>query len=182
MGAFLNRFRIHISTILGCLSCSAGLAMGSFVPSMSTLYIAFSLPYAVGASLIYISSPITATYYFNKRKSIAVGIVTAGQGLGTMILGPALQALGGVLDWRNTFRVFSGLQALASLAGCLLGVYQEFSIADEQNESLSKKFRLNLSLLKNPSVLILITTAGAYGFSRRVSYVHLVRIVMILYR
>ena len=99
-----------------------------------------------------------------------------------MILGPALQALVGVLDWRNTFRVFSGLQALASLAGCLLGVNQEFSIADEQNESLSKKFRLNLSLLKNSSVLILITTAGAYGFSRMVPYVHLVRIVMILDR
>ena len=154
--------------------CAAGLAMGSFVPSIFTLYVAFSVPFAVGLSLIYISSPIIVTHYFIKRRSIALGLVTAGQGLGTMILGPTLQVLAEALEWRNTFRVFAGILALASLTGCFL--YQGKSSRNEHEESPSKNFELNLSLLKNPVLLILMLIRGLLGFSRLVPYVHLVSI------
>ena len=120
MGALLNRYGFRITSILGCLSCSVGLAMGSFVPAVVSLYMAFSIPFALGVSAIYVSAPIIVTRYFNKRRSIALGIVTSGQGLGTMILGPALRALVDVIDWRNTFRVFSGVLLLASLSGSFL--------------------------------------------------------------
>ena len=174
MGAFINRFGFRISTILGCLSCSAGLAMGSFVPNIVTFYVAFSLPFAVGLSLIYVSSPIVATHYFTKRRSIALGLVTAGQGLGTMILGPSLQALAGILDWRNTFRIHAGFLAFASMIGFFL--HQGISPPNEHGEATSKKFRLNLQLLKNPVLPILMLTRGVYGFCRVVPYVHLVSI------
>ena len=174
MSAFINRFGIRISTIFGCLSCSAGLAMGSFVPNIVTLYIAFSLPFAVGLCLIYVSSPIVATQYFIKRRSIALGLVTAGQGLGTMILGPSLQALADVLDWRNTFRILAGLLGLASLTGFFL--HKGTSPPNEHGEATSKKFRLNLQLLKNPVLPILMLTRGFFGFCRVVPYVHLVSI------
>ncbi|KAJ7330739.1 hypothetical protein OS493_021668 [Desmophyllum pertusum] len=58
MSALLNRFGFRITTILGCLSCSVGLTLGSFAPNIVIFYIACSLPFAVGASLIYVSSPI----------------------------------------------------------------------------------------------------------------------------
>jgi len=175
MGALLNRFGFRITSILGCLSCSVGLAMGSFVPTVVSLYMAFSLPFALGVSAIYVSAPIIVTRYFNKRRSIALGIVTSGQGLGTMILGPALRALVDVIDWRNTFRVFSGVLLLASLSGSFL--HQGTSSPNGHKAPPPKKFRLNLSLLKNRTVLTLITTAGAYAFSRMVPYVHLVSIM-----
>ncbi|KAJ7330741.1 hypothetical protein OS493_021670 [Desmophyllum pertusum] len=87
MSALLNRFGFRITTILGCLLCSVGLAAGSFAANIVILYIAFSLPFAVGLSFIYVSSPIIMTHYFTKRRSFALGLVTAGQGLGTMMLG-----------------------------------------------------------------------------------------------
>ena len=172
MGAFLNRFGIRISTILGCLTCSAGLAVGSFVHNIVILYITFSLPFGMGVSLIYVTATIIATHYFDKRRSIALGIVTAGQALGTMILGPALQVLVDVLDWRNTFRVFAGIIFLASLTGCVL--HQGTSSPNEQIEPPPQKLTFNLSLLKKPTVLIMIITPGVYTFSRMVPYVHLV--------
>ena len=174
MGAFLNRFGFRITAILGCLSCSVGLALGSFAPKILILYIAFSLPFAVGVSLIYVSSPIIITHYFTKRTSVALGFVTAGQGLGTMILGPTLQALVDILDWRNTFRVLAGISTVASLTGFLL--HQRTSTSDEHKRAPSKKFRLHLSLLKNPTIIILVITPGFCTFSRMVPYVHLVSI------
>ena len=108
MGALLNRFGFRITSILGCLSCSVGVAMGSFVPTVVSLYMAFSLPFALGVSVIYVSAPIIVTRYFNKRRSIALGIVTSGQGLGTMILGPALRALVDVIDWKTRSVCFLG--------------------------------------------------------------------------
>ena len=171
MGAFLNRFGIRISTILGCLTCSAGLAVGSFVHNIVILYITFSLPFGMGVLVIYVTATIIATHYFDKRRSIALAIVTAGQALGTTILGPALQALVDVLDWRNTFRVFAGIIFLASLTGCVL---HQGTSPNEQIEPPPQEIAFNLSLLKKPTVLIMLITPGVYTFSRMVPYVHLV--------
>ena len=173
MGGLLNRFGVRITTVLACLSCSAGLAMGSFAPQVIVLYISFSLPFALGLSFIYTSSPIIVTYYFTKRRSFALGIVTAGQGLGTMILGPTLQALVDVFDWRNTFRVFAGILAVVSVTGCF---HQRKTSPGGHAKGPSKKFRLNLSLLKNPTILILVIRHSLCAFSRLVPYVHLVSI------
>ena len=175
MGAFLNRFGIRISRILGCLSCSAGLVMGSFVHNILLLCIAFSVPFAMGVSVIYVTATIIATHYFDRRRSVALGIATAGQGLGTRILGPSIQALVDVLDWRNTFRVFAGILGVTSLTGCFL--HQGTSPPNGQKESPPKKLIFNLSLLKNPSVLIMLIEGGIYTFSRMVPYVHLVSII-----
>lgn len=178
MGGLLNRFGVRITTVLACLSCSAGLAMGSFAPQVIILYISFSLPFALGLSFIYTSSPIIVTYYFTKRRSFALGIVTAGQGLGTMIIGPTLQALVDVFDWRNTFRVFAGILAVVSLTGCFLP--QRRTSSDEHPRGPSKKFRLNLSFLKNPTILVLMIRNALCTFVRFVPYVHLVSIPFVV--
>lgn len=178
MGGLFNRFSVRITTVLACLSCSAGLAMGSFAPQMLILYISFSLPFALGMSFIYVSSPIIVTHYFTKRRSFALGFVTAGQGLGTMIIGPTLQATVDVLDWRNTFRVFAGILAVVSLTGCFL--HQRKTSSDEHPRGPSKKFRLNLSLLKNPAILMLVIRNSLCTFARFVPYVHLVSIPFVL--
>ena len=178
MGGLLDRFGVRITTVLACLSCSAGLAMGSFAPQMIVLYISFSLPFALGLSFIFISSPIIVTYYFTKRRSFALGIVTAGQGLGTMILGPTLQALVDVFDWRNTFRVFAGVLAVVSLTGCFL--HRRKTSPNEHPRDPSTKLRLNLSLLKNPTVLVLVVQSSLCSFARLVPYVHLVSIPFVI--
>lgn len=170
-GGFLNRFGLRITTTLGCLLCSVGLAAGSFAPSVIILYMVFSLPFAVGLSLVYITSTIIITHYFTKRRSLALGFVIAGQGLGQMILGPTLQALVDVFDWRKTFRVFAGILAVSSLTGCLL---HEKTTTDEHLNAPRKKFKINLSLLKKPTIFVRMTTIPFFTFSRIVPYVHLV--------
>lgn len=174
-GAFLNKYGIRISTIIGCLLSSSALAMGSFVDykNIFLLYVTFSLPFAVGASFIYVSSTVIASLYFEKRRSVALGLITGGQGLGTMILGPALQALQVSVDWRNTFRLFAIALFVLSFTGLLL---RQGSRPTCENKD-SRKLRFNFKLLKKPSVLIRIILPLFFSFSRMVPYVHLVSIM-----
>ena len=170
--AFLNRFGLRITTALGCLLCSAALALGSFSPNIIILYIAFSSPFAVGTSFVYVTSTIIVAHYFTKRRSLALGFAIAGQGLGTMTLGPTLQALVDVFHWRNTFRVFAGILTMASLTGCFL--HQKATSGDGHEGAPPKKFKLNFSVLKNRTVLVMLATLPSFAISRIVPYVHLV--------
>ena len=174
MGAFLNRFGVRVTTILACLSCAIALGLGSIAPSVTILYIAFSVPFALGQSIIFVSTASIATIYFDKRRSVAFGLMTSGHGLGTLILGPTLQALVDAFGWRNTFRLFAGIMTLFALSGFFLHQRPLPPTVDDNKKTPSKKFRLNLSLLKNTTFLVLVITAGAFTFSRQVPYVHLV--------
>ena len=183
MGAFVNRYGCCAATTIGCLSCAVGLSLGSLATNIMFLYFAFSVPFGLGISFVYVSAPVTVIKYFNNRRSIALGFVTAGQGLGTMILGPTLQALVEAFGWRNTFLIMGGVLALASLTGFFLrGNHdQDFASSSKdppssstQGTKNSKKFSWNFSVWKNPRFLVLIVVAGFTNFSRMIPYVHLV--------
>ncbi|PFX26191.1 monocarboxylate transporter 11-like [Stylophora pistillata] len=172
--SILNRFGMRVTTILGCLSCAVGLALGSFTPNIIILYVAFSLPFAIGVSAIYVVSPIIVFQYFIQRRSFALGIVTAGQGLGTMILGPALQALVDIFGWKNSFRLFAGILAFASLTGVILHRKSTRLETDERQEARRKKPPRNLSLLRDPIIFMIVLRNGLTTFARLVPYVHIV--------
>ena len=184
MGAFVNRYGCCVATTVGCLSCAVGLSLGSLAPNIMVLYLAFSVPFGLGISFVYISAPVTVTRYFTKRRSVALGFVTAGQGLGTMILGPTLQALVEAFGWRNTFLIMGGVLALASLTGFLLkSDDQDFASSNSSKDSASsssqgtknsKKFSWNFSVWENPRFLVLLLVVGFTNFSRMIPYVHLV--------
>lgn len=170
ISAFVNRFGCRLATIVGCLTCAVGLALGSVAPNITVLYFVFSAPFGIGTSFIYISSPVTVTQYFSKRRSVALGIVTAGQGLGTMIFGPTLQALVDAFDWRNTMLIMAGVLAMASLTGCLLK-----GNSKDLPSTNSQKFSWNFSVWKSPKFIALLVVAFCANFSRMIPYVHLIK-------
>ena len=67
MGAFVNRFGCHITITVGCLVCATGLVLGSLAPNIVILYLAFSVPFGIGMSSLYISSPVAVSQYFSKK-------------------------------------------------------------------------------------------------------------------
>lgn len=183
MGAFLNRFGIRIATVTGCLLCSAGLAIGSFASHnmIAILFITFSIPFGLGAGVIYTTATVIGSHYFVTRRSIALGVITASQGLGTMILGPVLQALEGAVGWRNLFRVIAALLFVASLTGFILHKGTSPPMERKEGEPPSSKFRFNLNILKSPRYIIILIQPGFYTFSRMIPYVHLVSMKSVIF-
>ena len=90
MGAFLKKLGFRVTAIVGCLSSSLGVTLGSFASTFHMLYITFSIPFALGQSLVFVSGAIIVNNYFDKRKSFALRLETSAQGPGTMILSPSL--------------------------------------------------------------------------------------------
>lgn len=177
IGEFVNRFGCRLATIIGCLTCSVALALGSVAPNIIVLYLAFSLVFGVGNTFVYISAPVIVTQYFTRRRSVALGFVTAGQGLGTMICGPVLQVLVGLFDWRYTFLIFAGVLAFSSLTGCLINRgNQEPTSSSTQGKKNREKFSCDFSIWRSPIFLVLLAVAGLSNFSRIVPYVHLVSV------
>ena len=177
IGEFVNRFGCRLATVIGCLTCSVALALGSVAPNIIVLYLAFSVLFGVGNTFVYISAPVIITQYFSRRRSFALGFVTAGQGLGTMICGPVLQALVGLFDWRNTFLIFAAVLGFSSLTGCLINRgNQEPTSTSTQGKKNHGKFSCDLSIWKRPIFLVLLVVGGLSNFSRMVPYVHLVSV------
>ena len=175
MGAFVNRYGCRVATIVGCLCCAVGLALGSLAPNIVVLYLAFSVPFGLGISFVYVAAPVTVTRYFSKRRSVALGFVAGGQGLGTMILGPSLQVLVNAFDWRKTLLIMAAVLALSSSTGCFIKAdEQDFAASSSQGAQKSKKFSWNLSVWKSPRFRVLLVMAGLSNFSRMTPYVHLV--------
>lgn len=79
-GIMVQRFGCRVTTIVGGLCCSVGLFCSSLPNNMYILFVSYSLVHGFGSSLIFTACLVVASLYFNKRRSIATGIVTAGQG------------------------------------------------------------------------------------------------------
>lgn len=175
-GAVVNRFGCRVVRITGCLSCAAGLGLGTLAPNILVLFVAFCTLFGFGTSFIYLSSSVIMTHYFTKRRSLALGIVNAGQGLGTMICGPVLQVTTAMFNWRKAFLIFAGILALSSLTGSFLKHDSSRSTGSStQREKNSKKFCWNVAVCKNKRFLVLLVMCTFTNFVRMTPYVHLIK-------
>ena len=66
---------------VGGLSASTGLLVSSWAPSLYVLYATYGILVGIGASFCYMTSIIAVGSFFDRRKSLAVGIVVSGSGL-----------------------------------------------------------------------------------------------------
>jgi len=93
---------------VGLVLYATGFALSSLCKSIYPFYFTYSLLLGMGGSLAYTSTFISIRQYFDKHYSLAMGIGTAGAGLGTLAIGPVMQTLTDSFGWPNTFRIFAG--------------------------------------------------------------------------
>ena len=164
---------------MGCLTCSLSLTIASFAKNLIILYLTFGL-LGIGASCVFVSSLGIVPRCFDKRKSIAIGIASTGQGLGTMILSQVLQSLVNALSWRNALRTVAGALVINGLLGLLYNPMIEPSSGElltseeDAQRRTPKRFTFHLSVWKLPRFLVLAVTGLFFQLSRSTMYVHLV--------
>ncbi|KAK3753649.1 hypothetical protein QZH41_014755, partial [Actinostola sp. cb2023] len=103
-----ERYTCRITMGVGLVSYATGFALSSLCRSIYPFYFTYSLLLGMGGSLTYTSMFISIRQYFDKHYSLAMGIGTAGVGLGTLAIGPAMQTMTDSFGWPNTFRIFAG--------------------------------------------------------------------------
>lgn len=181
-GSLNNRFGCRVMSMSGCITCAISLLVASFANSLVLLYISYGF-LGIGSGCVLLSSLVIIRKCFNKRQIIALGIASACQGLGTMVLSQVIHLLVTAVSWRNTLRIFAGSLFLNSFFSILYDPKIETGSsnevlsdqeADEQRQT-SKRFTFHCSIWKVPAFLTLVTSGPFLIFGRSTNYVHVVR-------
>lgn len=116
--ALCHRFSCRTVVFWGTVLTVLGQILSAFAPNIEFLYFSYSIVGGFGRCLTYTPSLILVTQYFNKRRGLAVGISTAGVGLGMFSFPPLIEALFTHYGYQGAMIVLTGVccQAFASAA------------------------------------------------------------------
>lgn len=136
-GAVIKRFSGGTVGFVGGLLLFLSFLFSSLTTSVEFLFITYAFLGGLAKSLSYTSSIIMVGYYFDKKRGIAVGLTTAGVGIGTFIYAP-------LMEWSfKTYSFFGTMIILGALALnlCVCGLLyrplrkKEAFLLKEANES-----------------------------------------------
>ena len=108
VGYLCDRVRPAIVMAIGSLLLAGALYLNSLVEQVWHLYLTFGVATAIAVSLCgWTPSIILVQKRFSNRLGLALGIVSAGIGVGMLIVVPFCQYLIDSVGWRHAFAIFS---------------------------------------------------------------------------
>lgn len=103
MGWLYDRYGPRLPLLLTALLIGTGFAALSQVSALWMLYLFFGLVAGLGHGASWVVSVSTVMGWFDRHRGTAVGIVTGGMGVGTLIFPPLAHRLVASVGWRETF-------------------------------------------------------------------------------
>ncbi|XP_069121010.1 monocarboxylate transporter 12-like [Argopecten irradians] len=114
-----NKYSCRSVVVAGGLLVSIGVFVSGFGPSIAFLYCSYGLCCGLGKSLAYTPGLVIVGQYFKKRRGLAVGLATAGGGIGTLVIPPVINRLFKELRFTGAMIILSGLSLQLCIAGSL---------------------------------------------------------------
>ena len=104
MGWWFDRSGAGPVTLLGLVMIGTGAALASAIDSRWQLYLVYGVMFGLlGYASIYGPLTINVMRWFDHRRGFAVGLVTAGEGIGGTIWPPVFRYFNETVGWRETF-------------------------------------------------------------------------------
>ena len=100
-GALTDRFGPKIVVLSGALLLGAGLALASRATSLFEFQLVYGILVGGSAGSIFAPLMATVTGWFDKHRSLAVSLVSAGMGVAPMTISPFASWLLSNYDWRT---------------------------------------------------------------------------------
>lgn len=116
----VDKYGCQKMTILGSAICALGFALSAYAKNLGVLYLTFGLLGGLARGLCYITVVVTVTYWFEKRRSVALGISASGTGFGTIVFAPFTNYLLFEFGWRGTVLILGGCLAQMCVCGALM--------------------------------------------------------------
>ena len=173
--ALCDRFGCRIVAIAGGIIAAVAMFATSFVDSLAPIYVTYSFLWGMGSSMSYVPTFLMVDRYFDRRRSLANGIITAGSAIGALVMGPTINALLGRIGWRNTMRVLCGVACLMIFAAL---TYKTPPVTREKATNRGKKKLIDLSVWKNKGFVVWALALGIFNLGYFVPYVYLVSYYM----
>ena len=148
-GFFVARYGPRRCIIIGGILSGIAMLLMSLLSSLWQLYLAYGLFVALGLALAgLVATSTLANNWFTRKRSLALGIITASGSLGALIFIPAVAQLIESIGWRSTYLVLVPvvLVLMALLPGILirnhpedLGLVADEVVPDKPTANVSTK-------------------------------------------
>ncbi|KAF9578978.1 hypothetical protein BGW38_004963 [Lunasporangiospora selenospora] len=115
-GRFADRAGYRISAVMGAVIMGVGMIGASFAKNLATLYIFQGIILGIGSSLVYLPAVSCPAHWYERYRSIVIGIVVCGSGLGGLVLGPLTELLIRTVGVQWTLRI-EGILCLVGIGG-----------------------------------------------------------------
>ena len=121
MGRWMDRYGVMQPVLFGSVMLCLGALLASHAESRWGLFIATGvLMGLLGKAAMIAPLVANVTRWFDRRRGIAVAIITSGQGLAGAVWPPIVQYFNDLVGWRGTFLYFSVFAALTMVPLALL--------------------------------------------------------------
>jgi MFS family permease len=119
-GSLSDRIGPRLVTMLGAVCLAASLALASRVTSLTAFQLVFGLGVGAAASAIFAPMMACVTGWFDRQRSLAVSLVSAGMGMAPMTMSPLVAWLITHHDWRSTILMVAGVVTVLMIPATLL--------------------------------------------------------------
>lgn len=155
----VRRFGTHPPLVLGIVLQSAGYITASFATKIWHLYLSQGVLVGLGMGLLFIPSVQCTSQWFDKKRSLANGINSAGSGIGGLIMSFAIGAIIKNRDFRWALRTCGVVTFVMNSIATILIRNRNASIKPAQRG-------FDYRLLKRLPVLLLLS----WGFLSMLGY------------
>jgi len=164
-GVAVDRYGPRRVLLVGALALGAGLAATSLARNLWIGLVTYGLGVGIGVACAYVPMVAVVSGWFERRRTLAIGVAVTGIGLGTLTVAPLAAALIGELGWRTTPLVLGSAGAVV-LVACALVITRPPVQAGPAALTMREAVR-------NPDYRRLYLASGLMAVALFVPFVHL---------
>jgi MFS family permease len=114
-GPAVDRVGPRPVVLVGAVALGLGLLLTSRATSLWQAYLGHGLGVGLAVACCYVPLVAVVGGWFERRRTVAVGVAVSGIGLGTLVGAPAAAALIEAVGWRQAYLVLGGVGVLVLL-------------------------------------------------------------------
>src|SRR5216684_3440940 len=119
-GALSDRFGARAVVLCGGVLLGAGLVSASQAATLIQFQLLFGVAVGLAAGSFFAPLTATTTRWFTEHRSLAVALVSAGTGIGSLTVAPLAQWMIDLHGWRIAMAVLGGIAWLVVMSAALL--------------------------------------------------------------
>ena len=176
-GPAVDRFGPRRVVLVGAVALGLGLLLTARATSLWQAYVGHGLGVGLGVACCYVPLVAVVGGWFQRRRTVAVGIAVSGIGLGTLVGAPAAAALIEAVGWREAYLVL-GAGGVVVLLVCAALVQPAPAVAGEVPVPLLPRLRTRTygtlycaGLLLSVALFVPFVHLPAYAVSRGIGAV-----------
>ncbi|XP_072743081.1 uncharacterized protein [Anoplolepis gracilipes] len=120
MSALVDRYGCRNMTIIGGMISGLGFILSIFSNTIEVMYLTFGVIAGLGLGLCYVTAVVSIAFWFDKKRTLAVGLGACGTGIGTFVYAPMTTYFIAEYGWRGACLLLAGTFFNMIVAGTVM--------------------------------------------------------------